>query len=103
MKVIVINGSPRNGGNSDVLCDQFLKGAQEAGCESEKVNSLVLVALNLGAFASPYGALLIEKISWDSTISGTFYTISVILILMTIGSRVIKFVQSGKVEVVIQE
>lgn len=37
MKAIAINGSPRINGNSDVLCDQFLKGAQEAGCETEKI------------------------------------------------------------------
>lgn len=37
MKVIAISGSPRTNGNSDVLCDQFLKGAQESGCEIEKI------------------------------------------------------------------
>lgn len=37
MKVLVINSSPRNNGNSDVLCDQFLKGAKEAGHEAEKI------------------------------------------------------------------
>ncbi|APM39781.1 flavodoxin family protein [Clostridium kluyveri] len=45
MKVIAISGSPRIGGNSDVLCDQFLKGAKEAGCETEKVN-LAKIKLN---------------------------------------------------------
>lgn len=38
MKVLIISSSPRKGGNSDVLCDQFAKGAAEAGCEVEKVN-----------------------------------------------------------------
>lgn len=38
MKVIIISGSPRIGGNSDVLCDEFLKGAKEAGCEAEKIS-----------------------------------------------------------------
>lgn len=37
MKVLAISASPRKGGNSDVLCDQFLKGAEEAGHEVEKV------------------------------------------------------------------
>lgn len=37
MKVLAISSSPRLGGNSDVLCDQFLKGAQESGHETEKV------------------------------------------------------------------
>lgn len=36
-KVFIISASPRKGGNSDVLCDQFLLGAKEAGHEVEKV------------------------------------------------------------------
>jgi len=36
-KVLILSGSPRKAGNSDVLCDQFLKGAQEAGHQVEKV------------------------------------------------------------------
>jgi len=36
-KVLVISGSPRKGGNSDTLCDQFVKGANEAGNEVEKI------------------------------------------------------------------
>lgn len=35
--VLVISSSPRRGGNSDVLCDQFCAGAQAAGHQSEKV------------------------------------------------------------------
>ncbi len=38
MKVIAISASPRIGGNSDMLCDQFLKGAEESGHETEKIN-----------------------------------------------------------------
>jgi putative iron-sulfur flavoprotein len=30
-KVLVICGSPRKGGNSDTLCNQFIKGCTEAG------------------------------------------------------------------------
>lgn len=36
-KVLVLSGSPRKGGNSDLLCDAFMKGAQEAGNEVEKI------------------------------------------------------------------
>lgn len=36
-KVLILSGSPRKGGNSDLLCDQFLKGAAEAGHEVEKI------------------------------------------------------------------
>lgn len=37
MKILAISASPRKGGNSDVLCDQFLKGASEVGNETEKI------------------------------------------------------------------
>ncbi len=37
MKVLGIMGSPRVGGNSDILLDQALAGAQSAGAEIEKV------------------------------------------------------------------
>lgn len=36
-KVLILSGSPRRGGNSDLLCDQFLKGAAEAGHTVEKI------------------------------------------------------------------
>ena len=36
-KILVISASPRKGGNSDTLCDEFIRGAQEAGNEAEKV------------------------------------------------------------------
>jgi multimeric flavodoxin WrbA len=36
-KVLVLSSSPRKGGNSDVLCDQFISGAQEAGHQAEKI------------------------------------------------------------------
>ncbi|MDI7260867.1 MAG: flavodoxin family protein [Thermodesulfobacteriota bacterium] len=37
MKVLGILGSPRVGGNSDVLLEQALQGAKEAGAEVEKI------------------------------------------------------------------
>lgn len=36
-KVLILSGSPRKGGNSDTLCDAFLKGAQAAGHMVEKI------------------------------------------------------------------
>ena len=36
-KVLVISTSPRKGGNSDTLADAFVRGAQEAGNDEEKV------------------------------------------------------------------
>lgn len=35
--VLVLSASPRKGGNSDLLCDQFMKGATEAGNHTEKI------------------------------------------------------------------
>ena len=36
-KVLVLSSSPRLGGNSDTLCDQFVRGAQESGNDVEKI------------------------------------------------------------------
>lgn len=38
MKVLVINRSPRAKGNSDLLCDEFIRGAEEAGNQVEKIS-----------------------------------------------------------------
>lgn len=35
--ILVISSSPRRNGNSDLLCDEFIKGALEAGNKVEKV------------------------------------------------------------------
>lgn len=35
--VLILSGSPRKGGNSDLLCDAFMRGAQEAGNDVEKI------------------------------------------------------------------
>lgn len=29
--VLILSGSPRKGGNSDLLCDEFMRGAKESG------------------------------------------------------------------------
>ena len=36
-KVLVLSASPRKGGNSDLLCDQFMLGATDAGHQVEKI------------------------------------------------------------------
>ena len=35
--VLIISSSPRRGGNSDTLCDQFMQGAEEAGNRVDKI------------------------------------------------------------------
>ncbi len=37
-KVLILSGSPRKGGNSDLLCDEFMRGAIESGNEVTKIN-----------------------------------------------------------------
>ncbi len=37
-KVLILSGSPRKGGNSDILCDEFAKGAKASGNEVEKIS-----------------------------------------------------------------
>jgi multimeric flavodoxin WrbA len=44
-RVLGIVGSPRRGGNTDILVDEILAGAEEAGAETEKV---ILSKLNIG-------------------------------------------------------
>ena len=36
--VLILSSSPRRGGNSDLLCDQFILGAQEAAHHTEKIS-----------------------------------------------------------------
>lgn len=36
-KVLILSGSPRKGGNSDLLCDEFQRGAEERGHSVEKI------------------------------------------------------------------
>ena len=36
-KVLILSGSPRKGGNSDILCDEFMRGAVETGNDVEKI------------------------------------------------------------------
>ncbi len=37
-KLLVLNASPRSGGNCDVLCDEFISGAVDGGNKSEIIN-----------------------------------------------------------------
>lgn len=36
-KVLILSGSPRKDGNSDMLCNEFMRGAAESGNEVEKI------------------------------------------------------------------
>ena len=36
--ILILSGSPRKGGNSDLLCDEFMRGAKESGNNVTKIN-----------------------------------------------------------------
>ena len=36
--VVIVSSSPRQGGNTDLLCDEFRRGAEEAGATVEKIS-----------------------------------------------------------------
>ena len=57
-KVLIISASPRKGGNSDTLCDQFAKGAIEAGHEVEKIR---LAEKNVGFCSGCYACQKLKK------------------------------------------
>lgn len=35
--ILILSSSPRRGGNSDTLCDEFMRGAIESGNHVEKI------------------------------------------------------------------
>ncbi|WP_294066022.1 NAD(P)H-dependent oxidoreductase [uncultured Fusobacterium sp.] len=35
--ILILSSSPRKNGNSDILCEQFIKGAKESGHNTEKI------------------------------------------------------------------
>ncbi len=57
-KVLVISASPRKGGNSDLLCDEFVRGATEAGHEVEKIR---LAEKNVGFCSGCYACQKLKR------------------------------------------
>lgn len=49
--VLIISASPRKGGNSDTLCNQFMKGAEEVG---NRVDKIRLAELNIDYCSACY-------------------------------------------------
>jgi len=62
MKVLGINGSPRIGGNTDLLLDKVLQGAGSKGAETEKIilNNLKFVPCQECAKMSDDGGCLVD-------------------------------------------
>ncbi len=60
--VLVISASPRKGGNSDLLCDQFARGAVEAGHMVEKIR---LAEKNVGFCTGCYACQKLKRCVQD--------------------------------------
>jgi len=39
-RVVLLSASPRKNGNSDILCHQFIKGAEDAGHDCELITPI---------------------------------------------------------------
>ena len=60
-KVLILSGSPRKNGNSDMLCDEFMRGALEAGHEVEKIRvAEKKIGYCRGCYACKKGACAID-------------------------------------------
>ena len=57
-KVLIISASPRKEGNSDILCDEFARGAREAGHDVEKIR---LAEKNVGYCEGCYACQKLKK------------------------------------------
>ena len=56
--ILVISASPRKNGNSDILCDEFVRGATEAGHAVEKIR---LAEVNLGYCTGCYACQKLHR------------------------------------------
>ncbi len=74
-KVLILSGSPRKGGNSDILCDEFLRGAQDAGHKAEKIRAAEKkVAPCSGCYyCSTHGGACVHKVEKGVLVAGGVY------------------------------
>ena len=69
MQILIINSSPRKDGNSDVLCDQFAKGAMESGHNVEKIS---LRELKISPCKACYGCTKDHTCAIKDDMAGVF-------------------------------
>lgn len=61
-KVLILSGSPRKGGNSDLLCDELARGATEAGHTVEKIRvAEKRIGYCLGCYACKDSGVCVQK------------------------------------------
>lgn len=66
MKVLILSTSPRKGGNSDLLADEFMKGVIDAGQKAEKfilVITMFTIAVGV-AIVLNIKAIAHKKMRW---------------------------------------
>lgn len=65
-KVLILSGSPRKGGNSDILCGEFARGARENGSEVEiiRVAAKKIAPVPAAISAGPTAANAPIKTTW---------------------------------------
>lgn len=62
-KILILVGSPRKGGNTDLLSNELIRGAEENGCETEKIyikDKKIMGCLGCGA-CQKNGAICVQK------------------------------------------
>ena len=74
-KVLILSGRPRKGGNSDILCDEFLRGAQDAGHKAEKIRAAEKkVAPCSGCYyCSTHGGACVHKVEKGVLVASGVY------------------------------
>ena len=74
-KVLILSGSPRKGSNSDILCDEFLRGAQDAGHKAEKIRAAEKkVAPCSGCYyCSTHGGACVHKVEKGVLVASGVY------------------------------
>ncbi len=65
-KIVILSASPRKMGNSDILCQQFKKGAEESGNSVEQIN---LYDKNIGFCRACYACFKTGKCVLQDDIS----------------------------------
>ena len=74
-KILILSGSPRKGGNSDILCYEFLRGAQDAGHKAEKIRAAEKkVAPCSGCYyCSTHGGACVHKVEKGVLVASGVY------------------------------
>ena len=71
--ILIIHGSPRIGGNSDMLCDRLIEGARESGHICEKIADYNIFLMHSSVVEVDGYAYAKEPVPGDMTQGENFY------------------------------